>query len=85
LGQTTVEEIAEDTKDVEPIIGHQLEERTRLQQVLCDLSKDLSPQAIVARKVIAIDLMIALASRQEAPDSPTAYSRSRSRPFSTSK
>jgi hypothetical protein len=71
LDKTTVEEDAEDdedtedAKDVEPIIDHPLEERTRLQQVLCDLSKDLSPQAIVARKVTAINLMIALASRQE--------------------
>ena len=65
LDKTTVEEDAEDTQDVEPVIEYQLEERTRLQQVLCDLSKDLSPQAIVARKVTAINLMIALASRQE--------------------
>ena len=46
-------------------IEHQLEERTQLQLVLCDLSKDLSPQAIVARKVSAINLQIALASRKE--------------------
>lgn len=60
-----VEENAENAKDIEPIIEHQLEERIRLQKVLCDLFIDLSPQAIVARKVTAIDLMIALASRQE--------------------
>lgn len=46
-------------------IEHQLEERTQLQLVLCDLSKDISPQAIVARKVSAINLQIALASRKE--------------------
>ena len=62
LDKTVVEE---DVEDVEPVIEHQLEERTRLQQVLCDLSKDLSPQAIVSRKVSAINCMIALASRQE--------------------
>jgi len=55
----TVEEAAQ------PVIEHQLEERTQLQLVLCDLSKDLSPQAIVARKVSAINLQIALASRKE--------------------
>jgi len=49
----------------EPVVVHQLPERTRLQQVLCDLSKDLSPQEIQARKVLAIDLMTALSSRQE--------------------
>jgi hypothetical protein len=51
--------------DVEPVIQHQLEERTRLQQILCDFSRDLKPQDIVSRKVLAINLMIALASRQE--------------------
>ncbi|PVH69879.1 hypothetical protein DL98DRAFT_578123 [Cadophora sp. DSE1049] len=55
----TVEEAAE------PVIEHQLEERTRLQLVLCDLSKDLSPQAIVARKVSTVNLQIALVSRKE--------------------
>jgi hypothetical protein len=43
LDKTVVEEDAKDAKDVEPVIEHQLKERTRLQQVLCDLSKDLSP------------------------------------------
>jgi hypothetical protein len=41
-------------KEAEPIIEYQLEKRTRLQLVLCDLSKDLSPQTIVTRKVYAI-------------------------------
>ena len=50
---------------VEPVIEHQLEERTRLQRILCDFSKDLGIQDIVDRKVRAINLMIALASRQE--------------------
>jgi Protein of unknown function (DUF3435) len=59
LNETVVEE------EAEPVIEHQLEERTRLQLVLCDLSKDLSPQALVARKVYAINLQIALASRKE--------------------
>ncbi len=60
LNKTVVEE-----EEAEPVIEHQLEERTRLQLVLYDLSKDLSPQAIVARKVYAINLQIALASRKE--------------------
>ena len=30
-------------EEVEPIVEHQLEERTQLQEVLCDFSKDLSP------------------------------------------
>jgi hypothetical protein len=59
LNETVVEE------EAEPVIEHQLEERTRLQLVLCDLSKDLSPEAIVARKVYTINLQIALASRKE--------------------
>jgi hypothetical protein len=56
---------AEDVEDVEPVIEHQLEERTQLQQVLCDLSKDFSSQAIVARKASAINPIVALASREE--------------------
>ena len=57
--------VEKDVKDVEPGIEYQLEERTWLQEVLCDLSKDLSPHEVVARKIPAINLMIALASRQE--------------------
>ena len=56
----TVEE-----EDVEPVIQHQLEERTQLQQIICDFSRDLKPQDIVSRKVLAINFMTALASRQE--------------------
>jgi hypothetical protein len=52
-------------EEVEPVVEHQLEERTQLQEILCDFSKDLSPQDIVSRKVFAINLMTALASRQE--------------------
>jgi hypothetical protein len=57
--EKTVEE------DVNPIIQHQLEERTRLQQILCDFPRDVKPQDIISRKVLAINLIIALASRQE--------------------
>jgi len=39
LDKTVAEADAENTEDIEPVIEHQLEERTRLQQVLCDLSK----------------------------------------------
>src|SRR5258706_8051896 len=56
---------AVEEEEVEPIIEHQLTERTQLQQILCDFSPDLSLPDIVCRKVSAIDLMIALASRQE--------------------
>jgi hypothetical protein len=59
LNKSVVEE------EVEPVVEHQLEERTQLQEILCDFSKGLSPQDIVSRKVFAINLMTALASRQE--------------------
>jgi hypothetical protein len=49
-------------EDIELIIEHQLEEQTQLQQILCDFSRDLKPQDIVCWKVLAINLMIALAS-----------------------
>jgi hypothetical protein len=58
--QTMVEEPGD-----EPMVQHQLEERNRLQKVLCDFSRDLSPQEIVSRKVLATNLLVALASRQE--------------------
>lgn len=51
----------------EPVIQHHLEERTRLQTVLCDLTQNLSPTALTDRKVQAIDMMILLASRREIP------------------
>jgi hypothetical protein len=59
LNKTALEE------EAEPVIEHQLEERTQLQLILCDLSKELSSQAIVTRKVYTINLQIALASRKE--------------------
>lgn len=49
----------------EPMVQHELEERNLLQVVLCDFSRDLTPPEIVSRKVTAITLLIALASRQE--------------------
>lgn len=62
---------------VEPLVEHQLKVRTQLQRTICDFSKDLSPEGIVARKVSAINLMIALASQQELqtrqPRSAPAY------------
>jgi hypothetical protein len=57
--------VVEELEDPEQAVEHQLAERTRVQQLLCDLSKDLSPEEIVARKILAIDAMTALASRQE--------------------
>lgn len=54
-----------DKADSEPVYVHQLRERARLQQVLCDLSKDLSPQEIRTRKILAVNLITALSSRQE--------------------
>ena len=40
-----------EVEEVEPVIEHQLAERTQLQQVLCDFSTGLSPPDIVSRKV----------------------------------
>jgi hypothetical protein len=50
---------------VEPVVQHQLEERTRLQRILCDFSMDLDMKDIISRKIRAINLMVALASKQE--------------------
>jgi hypothetical protein len=60
---------------VEPVVQHQLEERTQLQRILCDFSLDLSIKDIIGRKIRAVNLMVALASRQETqkPRSSPAY------------
>jgi hypothetical protein len=52
-------------KYTEPVVYHQLPERIRLQEVICDLSKDLKPSDVVRRRIRAIDLMVALCDRQE--------------------
>ena len=50
---------------VEPVVQHQLEERTHLQRILCDFSTDLDMKDIISHKICAINLMVALASKQE--------------------
>jgi hypothetical protein len=47
-------------KYIKPVVHHQLPERTRLQEVICDLSEDLGPSDIVSRRICVIDLMVAL-------------------------
>jgi hypothetical protein len=74
LNKQQNEAVVEEVEEVEPVIEHQLAERTQLQQIF---SRDLSPQGIVSRKVSAINLFVALASRQELqtrqPRSAPAY------------
>ncbi|KAH8586626.1 hypothetical protein B0O99DRAFT_602324 [Bisporella sp. PMI_857] len=65
LDKTVVEKDAKNAKNVEPVVEHQLEKRTQLQQVFCDFFKHFSFYAIVARKVSAINLIVTLASRQK--------------------
>jgi hypothetical protein len=55
----------EDAEEPDPPADHQLTERMCVQQLLCDLTRDLSPQDVVSRKILAIDAMTSLASRQE--------------------
>jgi hypothetical protein len=52
-------------KYIEPVVYHQLLERTQLQEAICDLSKDLSLSDIVSRRVRVIDLMVVLSYRRE--------------------
>jgi Protein of unknown function (DUF3435) len=54
---------------VEPVVQHQLPERTQVQEVMCDFSEDLTTEDIVRRRIRAIDRMVALCSRREAPQS----------------
>jgi hypothetical protein len=60
LDQTAIEEPGD-----EPMVQHALEERNQLQVVLGDFSRDLTSQEIVSRKVTAVTLFVALASRRE--------------------
>lgn len=50
---------------VEPVVCHQLLERTKVQEVMCDLSKELSPSDAASRRVCAVDSLTALSHRQE--------------------
>jgi hypothetical protein len=52
---------------VEPVVQHQLPERTQVQEVMCDFSEDLTTEDIVRRRICAIDRMVALCSRREVP------------------
>ena len=52
---------------VEPVVHHQLPERTQVQEVMCDFSEDLTTEDIVRRRIRAIDRMVALCSRREVP------------------
>ena len=54
-----------DEDKAEPVIRHQLIERTLVQEVLCDFSMDLSSEDFTARKVRAMDGLVLLASRRE--------------------
>jgi hypothetical protein len=56
---------AGDKEDDTPLLQYQLNERNQLQRILCDFSKKQNQQDIVSRKISAINLMVALASRQE--------------------
>ncbi|EOO01307.1 hypothetical protein UCRPA7_3197 [Phaeoacremonium minimum UCRPA7] len=46
-------------------VQHQLEERNQLQAILCDFNIDLDWKRLTDRKIRAINLMVALASRRE--------------------
>jgi hypothetical protein len=52
-------------KYVEPVVKHQLPERTQLQEVICDLSEDLTTPDIVGRRIRSINLTVALSRKQE--------------------
>jgi len=47
------------------VVDHQLPERTRLAEALCDTRRDLPVKEIVERRVFTINLIVALAGRQE--------------------
>ena len=65
LNKTVIRADTENSEDSETIIKHQLKEWTQLQQVFCNLFKNLSPHIIVTWKVFVINHMVMLASWQE--------------------
>ncbi|CEJ81548.1 hypothetical protein VHEMI01669 [[Torrubiella] hemipterigena] len=73
----------ERSKDADELtVEHHLEERRKLQAIICDFRTELSAQELADRKVQAIDTMALLASRREVrPPAPTPIKGSRaSRP-----
>ena len=49
----------------EPVVQHQLPERTRLQQVLYEFPSGLSNHDVLGRRINAINMMVALCRRRE--------------------
>jgi hypothetical protein len=52
---------------VEPVVQHQIAERTELADLICAFSKDLTLQEIPRRRIRAVDLMIVLCHKREVP------------------
>ena len=52
---------------VEPVVQHQIAERTELADLICSFSTDLTLQEIPQRRVRAINLMTALCYKREVP------------------
>ncbi|ELR02067.1 hypothetical protein GMDG_05228 [Pseudogymnoascus destructans 20631-21] len=63
---------------VEPVVKHQLPERAQLQEIMCDLSKDLIARNIIIRRIHAINTMVALSRRQEVQCHKSQLSKSSS-------
>lgn len=66
---------------IEPIVHHQLPERIRFQEMLCDLSRDMNPSDIVSR-IRIINLIVALSYRQKQEVQHSNHSSRESSEFS---
>lgn len=64
-------------KYIEPVVQHQLDERTQLQHIFCDSRQDLGEQEILQRRLETIDLMTALCRRREVQCHKTRATRPR--------
>ena len=53
-------------KYIEPAVHHKLPERTKVQEVMCNLSNNLGPSDAASRRELSVDSLIALTHRQEA-------------------
>lgn len=54
-------------KYIEPVVQHQIPERTVIAELMCTFPKDLTPQEAVQRRIRTIDLMTALCQKREVP------------------
>jgi hypothetical protein len=65
----------------DPIVQHQIPERTELEKLICRFPKDLTRQEICERRISTVDLMTALSYKREVPRRYQLQLKPRQEPF----